>query len=307
MRRRFAIPIIAAIGVAPWLWFFPQPPAPDLPAKFLAVADIETDADWMGGFSGLEISPDGGGFHTLTDRGYIAQGELIRVNGMLSSIQIDHSQPLRDRFGKQQEYPFTDAEGLAIDAEGRIYVSFEGAHRVLIYDTWESPARWPSYTRAWRALSINQGLEALAVSPDGAIYSFPERVNTGATESLVYRKLPNGPWLQPFTLPVDREFAPVGADFGPDGLLYILERAIYPFGFYSRVRSMSVSPEGVDNIQTVLQTRLGKFGNLEGLSVWRDDTDMLRLTMVSDDNFYPFMRGRIVEYGIDQGVAMANQ
>lgn len=299
MRRRFTIALIAALAVAPWLWFHPEAPATDQPSKLLSVVDIPDDADWMGGFSGVELSEDGLGFYMITDRGYLAQGQLIREKGVLSGFKVDRAQPLRDRFGKVRGLPFTDAEGLALDADGRIYVSFEGADRILFYDTWESYAQWPSYTRAWRALSFNQGLEALAIAPDDVLFTVPERINSGASEALVYRKVPNGPWSQAFTMPIDSEFAPVGADFGPDGRLYVLERGVYLFGFFSRVRSMTIGPDGMDDIQTVLHTKLGEHGNLEGLSVWRDDAGMLRLTMVSDDNFYPFMRGQIVEYGLE--------
>ena len=56
-------------------------------------------------------------------------------------------------------------KGVALDDQGRIYVSFEQAHRVLMYDTPTSAARWPAYTRSWRALGLknNSGLEALAI------------------------------------------------------------------------------------------------------------------------------------------------
>jgi hypothetical protein len=121
---------------------------------------------------------------------------------------------------------------------------------------------------------------------------------------LVYRRIPGEDWTQAFTMPVDPEFAPVGADFGPDGKLYLLERAIYPFGFYSRVRVMTVEMEGVSGIETVLQTRLGTHGNLEGLSVWQDPAGQIRLTMVSDDNYLPFMRSQLVEYVLVDRVAL---
>lgn len=304
MRRRFAVPLIAAVGLAPWLWFYPDAAPEGVPARLSSIADVPHVGDWLGGLSGLDLSADGRAFHMVTDRGHRAIGHLTRKDGVLASIEISDHQPLMDRLGETPDFPSTDAEGLAVDDAGRVYISFEHAHRVLAYDTWNAPARWPSYTRAWRALSNNRGLEALAIAEDGTLYAIPEQINTGAWESLVYRKRPGENWHQAFTLPVESNFAPVGADFGPDGRFYVLERGLYPFGFFSRVRSMDVSDNGFANIETVMQSDLFEHGNLEGLAVWRDEAGDIRLTMVSDDNFYRFMRGQIVEYVLDDRVAL---
>ncbi|MEM9575545.1 MAG: esterase-like activity of phytase family protein [Pseudomonadota bacterium] len=303
MRRRLAIPLIAAVGAAPWLWFYPDPAPDGLPAQLSAIVDVPDAGDWLGGLSGLDLTADGQTFHAVTDRGQRATGRLIRDDGRLVSLEITDHQPLTDRFGEVRKFPFTDAEGVALDESGKVFVSFEHAHRVLLYDRWDAAARWPSYTRAWRALSNNKGLEALAVAPDGTLYAIPEEINLGAWEALVYRKRRGEGWTQAFTLPVDSEFAPVGADFGPDGRFYVLERGFFPFGFFSRVRSMTVSDQGFADIVTVLHTGLFDHGNLEGLAVWRDEVQDIRLTMVSDDNFYPFMRGQIVEYVLPHGLA----
>lgn len=306
MRRRFAVPLIAAIGAAPWFWFYPDAPSGETTARLVSVVDVPRDMDWVGGLSGFDLSPDGINFHVVTDRGHRAKGALKRDGGKLVSIQFTDHQPIQDRFGKTPYFPSTDAEGVAVDAQGRVFVSFEHAHRVLVYDTWEAPARWPSYTRAWRALSNNRGLEALAIAADGTLYVIPEQINLGAFESLVYRKRPDGDWHQAFTLPVDAGLSPVGADFGPDGRFYVLERGIYPFGFFSRIRAMTVSDSGFDDIETVLETKLGDHGNLEGLAIWKDAGGRLRATMVSDDNFKGFMRGQIVEYVLGDGVAISD-
>lgn len=304
MRRRIAIPLIAAAALAPWLWFFPDSPENVHAGHLMTVLDIPRDDARIGGLSGIDVSADGKSFYLVTDRGHIAKGVFTRSDDILTGVTITDVQPLFDRFGKTREFPHTDAEGIAVDAEDRVYVSFEHAHRVLVYDAWGLPARWPSYTKSWRALSRNKGMEALAVSPDGTLFTVPEQINNGAWAALVYRRKANGAWEQPFTLPVDDEFAPVGADFGPDGSLYVLERGLYPFGFYSRVRAMTVTPEGLVDIRTVLQTSLGEHGNLEGLAIWADSNGTLRLTMVSDDNFHFFMRNQVVEYALYDGVAI---
>jgi hypothetical protein len=84
----------------------------------------------------------------------------------------------------------------------------------------------------------------------------------------------------------------VGADFGPDGLFYILERTVSPLGFRSRV-------QGLDD-QVLLSTLPSKHGNLEGISVWRDSAGQTRVTMVSDNNFLSVLRSEIVEYSLQE-------
>ena len=89
-----------------------------------------------------------------------------------------------------------------------------------------------------------------------------------------------------------------GADIGPDGALYLLERRITLAGFMSRVRRFSLSaPQLETPIEgtVVYQSSPGKHGNLEGLSVWLDRSQNLRLLMIADDNQMIFQRGEIVE------------
>lgn len=305
MRRSLRIALILAAAIGPWIWFLPDRPSSHQPTQLLSVAPVPRGDGRVGGLSGIEVSENGRTFTAISDRGHIVSGLLERSPSAISKVTLSDVQALKDKDGNTREFPHTDAEGLALDNGGRIYVSFEQFHRILSYEIPGSAAQWPSYTRSWRALSNNKGLEAVAVSPNGTLFTLPEDIRPRATEALVYRRAPGAKWDQPFTIPVDNDFAPVGADFGPDGRFYLLERGLYPFGFFSRVRAMDITDAGPQNIETVLHTSLGKHGNLEGLSVWQDEAGQIRLTMVSDDNFYWFMRGEIVEYVIETGVASA--
>lgn len=296
MRRRITISLICAVAAIPWLWFKPAAPSDTQHAEFLSKVSLQGDAGWFGGFSGIELTDDGQQFYAVTDRGHLLTGSLLRIDGQLTGLTELSDQPLVDRHGVVRDFPHTDAEGLALDTEGRLYVSFERAQRILRYDTLESDAKWPSYTRAWRALPKNGGLEMVAVDRSGTLFTIPEGVASGAYEALVYRRKPNQKWEQPFTLPLGENFVPVGGDFGPDGRLYLLERDLYPFAFRSRIRAMEVTENGIEQIETVLETPLGRHGNLEGLAVWVDEDHHIRLTMVSDDNFLAPLRSEIVEY-----------
>ncbi|WP_298968992.1 esterase-like activity of phytase family protein [uncultured Roseobacter sp.] len=305
MRRSLAVAFIAALGVAPVLALHPPPSGPEIAAtdqlaQHSATLNWAHDADWFGGLSGIEVTADGQTFYAVTDRGYILRGTLKRENGVLSGVEIEDAQPLVDDKGQTREFPHTDAEGLALDAQGRLNVSFEHVHRVLRYDTWESDAAWPSYTRAWRSFFNNAGMEMVAVDAGGTLYTIPEKVAVGAYEALVYRRLPQSKWDQPFTLPLTPDFAPVGGDFGPDGKLYLLERDFTPYGFRSQVRRMTVTEAGIEDIEIILQTPLRQHGNVEGLAVWADSTGSIRLTMVSDDNFLFLLPTDLIEYVLNE-------
>lgn len=89
----------------------------------------------------------------------------------------------------------------------------------------------------------------------------------------------------------------VGADFGPDGRLYVLERDFtWMGGFSNRVRSFRLGPDGFDDEATLLQTPFGSADNFEGITVWRDDDGGVRATLIADDNFFALQSTVISEY-----------
>ena len=51
--------------------------------------------------------------------------------------------------------------------------------------------------------------------------------------------------------------------------------------------------------ETLLTTATGTYGNLEGISVWQDDSGQTFMTLVSDDNFRGYLASELVEYKID--------
>lgn len=307
MRRRFTIPLIILGAILPWYALMPKVPEIQQYARETSVIAFHHDADWFGGISGLEVINSGAQYLAVTDRGRLFGGQLLRSDGVLTGATVEKDRSVIAAEMSSFEFPHGDAEGLAAGPDRRLHVSYEHAHRIQSFGTWDDEPSWTGYTDAWNALSKNGGLEALAIDDTGALFAIPERVASGAWAALVYRYTPQSGWEQPFTLPVDHGLFPVGADFGPDGRLYLLERGVYPIGFYSRVRSMQIDADGVSDIRVELHTRFGQYGNLEGIAAWSDDQGMLRLTMVSDDNFWWFLPSQIVEYVIDPGLAKGNE
>lgn len=270
-----------------------------LPAGFISAFSWQMDDDLFGGFSAIELTDDGLSFVAISDRGAFTRATILRDgNGHITDIVADPANLLRGKGEEPLEKRRNDSEGLAIATDGTAYVSFEGVARVLRYDAIDGPATNLPTPPEFARLQRNSALEALAIGPDGTLYTLPERSGEMTRPFPVWR-FRNGAWDQPFALRRDGGYLPVAADFGPDNRFYLLERELHGFaGFSSRVRSFAVSDTTLSDERTELETGIGQHDNLEGLSVWQDGTGAIRLTMVSDDNFKFFQTTEIVEYSL---------
>ncbi|NJM83969.1 MAG: esterase-like activity of phytase family protein [Tabrizicola sp.] len=270
-----------------------HPPA----AGFIGSYHWQSDNADFGGFSGLRLTEDGCSLIAVTDRGHILRAEIVRAaDGRISTVVAHTLTPLVGEDGKALSRRRSDAEDLELGPDGRIYISFERAARISVQEGLDGPVRILPVPDAFSRMPSNASLESLAMDGDGLLYTLPERSGSAFTPFPVFRYA-NGTWDQPFSLPRDGPFVPVSADFGPDGRLYLLERAFYGIaGFAMRVRAFPFGPAGPGPAMTLLETAPGVHDNLEGLSVWRDPEGTIRLTMIADDNFMPFQRTEIVEY-----------
>jgi hypothetical protein len=250
----------------------------------------------FGGFSALQISDHGLGLVAISDRGHAAEGRITRDDqGRITAIDATLT-ALADDGGRSMTKGRSDAEGIAVTADGRIYIAFERHSRVMSYSTLSGPAAELPGAEAFRTLQRNASFEALAIDVDDTIYIVLERSDAADLPFPVYR-FRDGHWDQPFVLPRTGHFLAVSADMGPDGRFYLLERAFYgPAGFASRVRVFTLGAGGFGPSETLIETPPGLHDNLEGLSVWRDDAGTIRLTMIADNNFMPFLHSEIVKY-----------
>ncbi|PIE14092.1 MAG: hypothetical protein CSA70_02765 [Rhodobacterales bacterium] len=294
MRWRVAVALGAALGAVYGLsgWA-----GPDNRAKYVGSYTWLLDDPAFGGFSGLELGPDGRKFIAISDRGTRYDGELQRRDRAITGVKISSQLPLSDPKGHPLKGLHTDAEGLALRADGRVFVSFEGFHRVWAYLDADAPGAWLPRHHDFAGLQGNSSLEALAIDKRGWLYTLPERSGSMIRPFPLYR-YKSGYWDRDLAIPRRGSFLPVGADFGPDGLFYLLERDFTGIGFRSRVRRFRITPTEVREEQELLVTSTTQHDNLEGISVWRDEDGNIRLTMISDDNFRFFQRTEFVEYTV---------
>lgn len=270
-------------------------------AEFLGDFRLEQKIDYFGGLSGLEFSDDGLSFITLSDSAVLFSGTVERdEKGAVTSVALDGpGRALRGADGQDLKDPLDDSEGLAQTADGALYISFELENRVAQFNADGSWAADLPRPREFYGLERNWGLEALAVAPDGSLYTLPEGDVRGVRSFPVYRYVA-GQWTRSFTLPEDHTWRPVGADFDARGRLYILERDFWGLiGFRTRLRQITFDGDDVITDRVLVETRAGRFQNLEGLSIWQDAAGRIHATMVSDDNFVFTQHTQFVDYLIN--------
>ncbi|WGH77428.1 esterase-like activity of phytase family protein [Jannaschia ovalis] len=261
-------------------------------AEYLGSHTWRPDWHGAGGFSALWLAPDGAGFVALSDRGGWVRGALARDGqGAVSGVAVAERGGLLRSDGDALRRDESDAEAIARVGD-TWFVAFEGLHRVMRHpDLAEAAERMPQ-AEAFEDLGSNSGLEALAADAAGTLYAIPERSGSLARPFPVWR-FRDGAWDEAFALRRDGRFLVAGADVGPDGRLYLLERDFALVGFRSRLRSFDLSG-GDERLE--LETALRAHDNLEGLAVWRDAAGRLRATMISDDNLRALQRTEFVDY-----------
>ncbi|WP_039018500.1 esterase-like activity of phytase family protein [Halocynthiibacter namhaensis] len=272
-----------------------QSPAPQ--AQYLSSFAPGNVIAGFGGLSALEISEDGNRFFVLSDRAILFEGQFARNQTQISDMLIAPAMSLRDVDGQEFRGKSGDSEGLALSKNGNLMLSFEGVPRLSsVPDTHAETIDLIRHTRpdAFRQLPENAALEALAVDENGAYFTLPEDPRDGG-DFPVWRYR-HDLWDQPFAIARHDGFLAVGADFGPDGMFYLLERKLAFPGFASRIRRFTITGDHISEGEVILKTTPGQHDNLEGISLWRDDQWRIRITMVSDNNYFILQTTEFVEY-----------
>lgn len=257
----------------------------------------ERPESFFGGWSAIEVRDDGDTFIAIGDNAQIYRGTFVRENGAIVAVKRAPIGALADTdgvaFHQKGIQNIGDSEGITFLPGDRFAVSFERFPRILLYEGRTATSR-VELPREAASLPENGGVEALAVDPANRLIAIPETIPAGAPGFPVWRQTPAG-WETLGHITRSQGFRPVGADFGPDGTLYVLERAFRLIGFQNRIRAFS--PDSFDPEGTRIWTApLRAFDNLEGLSVWAESDGSLRFTMISDDNYMAVQETQIVEF-----------
>ena len=270
---------------------------------FLGGLDLRSSDARFGGFSGLDITPDGRRLIAISDRANWLTADLrYGDGGQLTGLADVRLFPALGPDGK----PFsgrklTDAESIARLTNGALIVGFEQAHRLQRFSHTGAPATdfgWPpvlrtsppnggaeAVTRLWgnQLLVLSEGLEARPGVGAGWIGTGNNWRAVGFQKTGIYR--------------------PVGAATGRDGTVYILERRFSTLGGIgariSRVHGRRIAPGAI--IQTEELAELSPplvADNFEGIAVRREDAGRTLLYIISDDNFHDLQRTLLLMFAL---------
>lgn len=285
---------------------------PDL--VFVSSFDWNETQPRHGGYSGFELNDDGQQFVALSDRPAFTRGRINRQDGKITSVSSQGPMRLASDLGNFLDELNGDSEALAASPDFGLFMSLEGRHAVNFFPQGSDVPVWVELNALFDPLPGNKGLEALALSPDGYLLAIPETWEGDDYPVFRLKRFdypgypgsqsdgsglddPPTDWEIAFRLPRLKGYAPVGADFGPDGALYLLERRfVWPVGFSSAIRRFNIGADKVAGTSLLLKTPLWRHQNLEAISVWSNQRGEITFTMISDDNFRWFLRTEIVEY-----------
>lgn len=263
----------------------------------------------FGGWSGLEIDPDGRTFLAVSDAGAWLTAEFVYAASRLAGIQGARLGPILGLGGKRLPVERDrDAEGVRLLegtlTKGSVLVSFEQNHRIGRFEIngkgLQQPTSYVARSPDWSPMRRNKGLEAVAVVRGGpvrgAIVAFAERLidSGGHHTGWIW---PGGLSSEPKRLSLRRigDFDVTDAAALPDGALVVLERSFaWLAGVKMRLRlipAAEVRPGALLDGEMLIEAGMAyEIDNMEGLAIHRGPRGEAILTLISDDNFNGFLQ-----------------
>jgi len=264
----------------------------------------------FGGWSDLDISPDGRTLTSISDVGgwltatieYDSEGNLAGLsNGRIGSLRGLDGQPLTNKVD-------ADAEGMARLGDGSWLVAFERNHRLWRYPTLDGTPVPVNLPPAFDRQPENGGVEALAALPDGRIIAISEEYSTtpGFVVGWIGQPAAAGRYdWQAFQYTKIPDFNPTALALLPDGGFVLLERA-FDMARGVRVRVMRAEASEFQPGGTVRPHEVARLAspwavdNLEGIAATKGQRGETLLWLISDDNFNPLQRNLLLLFELEK-------
>lgn len=268
----------------------------DIPAA-PQITKWQVDHPDFGGLSALIMARGGSALVAGGDRGTFVEAQLARdATGALLRVGPVRLTPALLRNGTPPEDFVMDLEALTPAPQGGWFTAFEGATRI----EWLAGAgAQPRATHEWEqfaSLFSNQAFEALATLPDGRVIAITEA--RAPAPSMIWD---GKTWAAGPDIPVRPGYRITGADMGPDGCLYLIERRYgIAAGFTFGLRRLSGGPGGWRDT-LLYHAAPARLGNAEGLSVWETAAGQMRASVITDDGFWPLTPTRLIEFHLTPG------
>ena len=259
--------------------------------------NIDRNEKDYGGFSGLLIKNAGTEALVVTDKSFFFVLELRRDNNdFLTGYSVIKKGRILSSKGERLNGRNTDSESIAMDANNNYFISFESNHRIMMHTEVEGKGIFVPKHPMFRKLSVNKGIEALAIDNENRLIAIPEKPPLGISDVPIFR-LQNNKWEIIKYVKIEDNFLVTDAEILPMGLLLILERKFsWTQGFKTRFRLISL--DKFDNTEPIIvfTSNSNQFDNLEGMTFWKDKKGEMRILTVSDDNFHPLQQSEIREF-----------
>ena len=259
--------------------------------------NIDRNEKDYGGFSGLLIKNAGTEALVVTDKSFFFVLELRRDdNDFLTGYSVIKKGRILSSKGEHLNGRNTDSESIAMDTNNNYYISFESNHRIMMHTEVEGKGIFVPKHPMFRKLSVNKGIEALAIDNENRLIAIPEKPPLGISDVPIFR-LQNNKWEIIKYVKIEDNFLVTDAEILPMGLLLILERKFsWTQGFKTRFRLISL--DKFDNTEPIIvfTSMANQFDNLEGMTFWKDKKGEMRILTVSDDNFHPLQQSEIREF-----------
>ena len=259
--------------------------------------NIDRNEKDYGGFSGIVTQNGGSEALVVTDKSFFFVLELQRdEDDNLTGYSVVRKGQILSSKGERLNGRNTDSESIVVDENNNYYISFESNHRIMMHAEVEGKGVFVPKHPMFRKLSVNKGIEALAIDADNRLIAIPEKPPLGIPDIPIFR-LQNNKWEIIKYVKINDNFLVTDAEILPQGLLLILERKFsWTQGFKTRFRLISL--DKFDNTEpiTVFTSTANQFDNLEGVALWRDKKGEMRILTVSDDNFHPLQQSEIREF-----------
>jgi hypothetical protein len=263
----------------------------------------------FGGVSAIRVGTDGAQFVALTDKSHWFTGRIDydaqrRPRGISAAVLAPMLGPDGRSLAARGWY---DTESLARDG-GTFYVGIERVNRIVRFDF----GRFGVLARAEpipvppgvAKLPNNKGLEALEFVPKGqplagSLIAISERGLD--PHGNIRGFLIGGPKPGEFSVKRSDDFDVSDCALLPSGDLLLLERRFtWWSGVAMRIRRVdqaALAPGAtVDGATLIVADMAYQVDNMEGLSVHRDATGEIILTLVSDDNFSALQRTILLQF-----------
>lgn len=273
--------------------------------RFLAGYQLSAPHQGWGGFSDLELTPDGAELRAVSDRGfylrlplaYGADGRLLppRRSDLARLIGPD-GQPMT---GKRA----ADAEAMARLDDGALLIAFEQRHRLLRYPPGQPPtsARPTAFPppEGIKRLPPNGGIEALTALGQGRLLAVAEDPPEGDVVGTAWLR-EGGAWHR-LSIARNLLFRPTAAALLPGGDVLLLERRFTLIG--GAAARLSRIPAGTIRPGAVLEpAALAEIAspltvdNYEGVAAGRGPGGETVVYLISDDNTNPLQRTLLMQF-----------